>query len=114
MELMLAFLTGFLFFAGFYQVLQMSLVRVLLGILFLGHATNLLIFSAPGVVKGAPAFIADADTQLFAPYADPIPQALILTAIVIGFGVFAFFIVLASRAHQTTGEDHLEGLKELD
>lgn len=82
--------------------------------IFLGNATNLIIFAAGGLTKAAPPFL-DADNQPIAEItADPLPQALILTAIVIGLGFIAFAIVLKYKFWQITGTDDLDQLKETD
>jgi multicomponent Na+:H+ antiporter subunit C len=105
MQLLLAILTGVLFAAGVFLILRRSLMRLVLGLLFIGHAANLLIFTAGGLRGAAPAIIPDGATALAPPYADPLPQALILTAIVISFGLFAFFLVLVKRTYQESGFD---------
>ncbi|PKL84966.1 MAG: Na+/H+ antiporter subunit C [Ignavibacteriae bacterium HGW-Ignavibacteriae-1] len=114
MTLLLAIVTGILFTAGFYLVLRRSLVKVIFGLMFLGHAANLLIFNIGRLTKGAPAFILEGNQTAVEPYAEPIPQALILTAIVIGFGVQAFAIVLFKKAYQMIGSDDINSLKSTD
>ena len=110
MELLLVILIGILYAAGIYFVLRRSMVRLLLGILILGNATNLLIFLLGNLTKGKPPII-DADLTTFADaYADPIPQALILTAIVISFGLTSFAIVLLKRVYALIGSDDLDDL----
>lgn len=114
MTFMLALLVGILYAAGIFLVLRRSLVKVLFGLSFLGHAANLLIFAVGRVTKGKPAFLAPGDTTLAGVFADPLPQALILTAIVIGFGVQAFAIILFKRAYQAAGTDDLDSLNTTD
>lgn len=114
MTLLLAMLVGVLYSAGIYMILRRSLVKVIIGLIFLGHAANLLIFTIGRVTKGVPAFIPQDAEKLVEPFADPLPQALILTAIVIGFGVQAFAIVLFKRAYQTVGTDDLDEMKSTD
>ena len=113
MTFLLAILVGVLYSAGIYMILRRSLVKVIIGLIFLGHAANMLIFTVGKITKGAPAFIGETGS---APehFADPLPQALILTAIVIGFGVQAFAIVLFKRAFQTVGTDDLDEMKSTD
>lgn len=111
METLLAIVIGILFAAGVYMLLRRSIVKLILGIMLLSHGTNLLIFVAGGLVKGQPQFTPGmADTA--ANPTDPIPQALILTAIVIGFGITAFFLVLMYRFYKATGTEDLDELKE--
>ncbi|HWL51135.1 MAG TPA: NADH-quinone oxidoreductase subunit K [Chthoniobacteraceae bacterium] len=88
-----AILVGFLFGAGTWLVLQGSFVRILFGFLVLSNAANLLVLSVSGDPSGKSAPLA----FLGAPYVDPLPQALILTAIVIGFGTTAYLVFLLYR-----------------
>jgi multicomponent Na+:H+ antiporter subunit C len=85
---------GGLYAAGVYLLLDRSLTRVLLGFILLGNATNLLLLSA-GVPSGLPPILGIADP---ARMTDPLPQALILTAIVITFGVSAFVLAMIHRS----------------
>lgn len=114
MNLIMAILIGSLYAAGIYMVLRRSLVKVILGLIFLGHAANLLIFTIGGLTKGKAAFIPKDLSSVTEPFADPLPQALILTAIVIGFGVQAFAIVLFKRVYRTTGSDDVDDLSKTD
>lgn len=110
MELVLVVLIGILYASGIYLILRRSMVRLLLGIIILGNGTNILIFLLGNITKGKPPII-DADLKTFAGvYADPIPQALILTAIVISFGLTSFAIVLLKRAYALVGSDDLDDL----
>ena len=114
MKLLLALIVGLLYGAGTYLILRRSLVKVIFGLIFLGHAANLLIFTIGRLTKGAPAFVPPGAVSLSEPYADPLPQALILTAIVIGFGVQAFAVVLFKRAYQSVGTDDLDKMRSTD
>ena len=114
MELLLAIIAGILVTSGFYMILRRSLVKVLLGLIFLGNAANLIIFSVARVTKGAPPFVAHDMEKMTQPYADPIPQALILTAIVIGFGTQAFAIALFKKAFEKIGDDDLDVMNSTD
>ncbi len=114
MKLLLALIVGLLYGAGTYLILRRSLVKVIFGLIFLGQAANLLIFTIGRLTKGAPAFEPTGAVSLSEPYADPLPQALILTAIVIGFGVQAFAIVLFKRAYQSVGTDDLDKMRSTD
>jgi multicomponent Na+:H+ antiporter subunit C len=113
MEIILVVIIGVLYTSGLYMILRRSFVKVIIGFIFLGHAANLLIFTVGRITKGSPAFI-NIDGTLANSAADPLPQALILTAIVIGFGVQAFAIVLFKRAYQTTGSDDLDEFNKTD
>ena len=69
---------------------------------------KLLIFTAGGLTRARPPVVAAGAAALEPPYADPVPQALVLTAIVIGFGLTAFSLVLAHRVHATAGTDDVD------
>lgn len=114
MLLILAVIIGVLYGGGIYMILRRSLVRVLLGLLLLSHAVNLLIFTVGRTTKGKPAFIAEPTNIITEPFADPVPQALILTAIVIGFGVIAFAIVLFQKVYSATNSDDIDQLRTTD
>jgi multicomponent Na+:H+ antiporter subunit C len=114
MEVILAFLIGGLYAAAVYMLLRRSLVKLLIGLSLLSHATNLLIFTAGGLTRGRPPILLSGAAALAStPMADPLPQALILTAIVISFGVTAFALVLAYRAYRVTGSDDVDRVKEI-
>lgn len=114
MELLLALVVGILYASGIYMMLRRSLVKLIIGLILLGNGANLLIFLLGRITKGAPAIIED-DAQILAEiYADPIPQALILTAIVISFGLQAFAIVLIKRAYQVVKTDDLYQMNSTD
>jgi multicomponent Na+:H+ antiporter subunit C len=114
MELVMALLVGGLFGAGIYTILRRSIVRIAIGLVLLGHAANLLIFTAARLTRyEAPIIAADAEA-LPATAADPLPQALILTAIVISFGVLVFALVLIRRVYQVVGSDDVDELTSTD
>ncbi len=114
MELLLALVVGVLFGSGCYLLLQRTLGHLIIGLALITNAMNLLIFTAARLSREAPALIAEDGTLPPEGHADPLPQALILTAIVIGFGVLAFFIALAYRAYQAIGTDDLSQLNTTD
>ena len=105
MEDLLAILIGILYAAGVYQMLRHSIVKLILGLLFLTHATNLLLFYSGGLEGAAPIATGEAG-----PMMDPLPQAFILTALVISFGILAFFLVLVYRAYQINEAEDLDEL----
>ena len=108
----LAVLIGVLFGSGVFLLIRRSLFKLVVGLILMGHATNLLIFVSGGLTLGEPPFLDDnSSSQILA---DPLPQALILTAIVISLGVTAFALVLAYRFYGVTNIDDLDSLKELD
>lgn len=114
MELIMPYIIGSLFAAGIYLMLQRSLVQLVIGLAVLTNAVNLLIFTAAGLSKAKVPVIPDGETILSGEFADPVPQALILTAIVIGFGVLAFGLVLVFRAYRETGTVDIDEMKETD
>lgn len=114
MEVLLAFVVGGLYTAGLYMIMRRSIVKLILGLGLLGHAANLLIFTVGRVTRGNPPIIGPEATELIQDFADPLPQALILTAIVIGFGVQAFAIVLVKRTYQTVGTDDFDEMRSTD
>ena len=105
MEVSLALLVGVYFAAAIYLLLSRSIIRLLLGTALLGTAANLLIFTAGRIMRNVPPIIADGSVVPDEVTANPLPQALILTAIVISFSFFAFMLVLAMRAYQDLGTD---------
>ncbi|MDJ0753701.1 MAG: Na+/H+ antiporter subunit C [Ardenticatenaceae bacterium] len=108
MNLLLAVVVGTLYGAGIFMVLRRSIVKLILGLGLLGHATNLLIFSTSEVVRDAPPLIKTGETSLEGVFASPLPQALVLTAIVIGLASTAFAIVLMKRAYAIMGTDDVD------
>jgi multicomponent Na+:H+ antiporter subunit C len=109
-EVVFAITSGVLYATGLYLMLRRRLAQIIIGIGLLSNGTNLLIFAAGGLTRSNPPVVSEATGQLQVPYADPVPQALILTAIVIGFGVIAFSLVLAHRVHQSLGTDDVDDI----
>jgi multicomponent Na+:H+ antiporter subunit C len=114
MAVVLAVVIGVLYGVALFLLLRRSLAKVILGLGILTNATNLLIFTVAGPVRARPPIVAPDAEQLTPPFADPVPQAFILTAIVIGFGVLAFVLVLAYRAFQVVGSDDLDAMSSTD
>lgn len=114
MIVLLAFVIGGLYAMGLYMMMRRSITKLIIGLALLSHAANLLIFTAGGLVRAVPPLIPDEATGITAPFADPVPQALVLTAIVISFGVLAFALVLLHRNYQTTATDDLDDLRATD
>lgn len=109
MELAIASAIGILTSAGVYLLLRARSFDVILGLTLLTYATNLLIFAAGGLVIGKPPVLRDGVAPSLAHYSDPLPQALVLTAIVIAFAMTAVAIVLAIRSRGDVGSDHVDG-----
>jgi len=114
MTLIMAVVVGALFAGGLYMMLRRNLVKILIGLLLLGHAVNLFVFTLGRLVRGRPPLIPEGELILAPPHADPVPQALILTAIVISFGVTAFAIVLLRQAYLSLGTEDLDNLRTTD
>lgn len=114
MEILVAIVVGGLFGAGIYLLMSRSPVRLIIGLVLLSNAINLLIFTAAGLIRGKVPLIPPDSLQAVEVTADPLPQALILTAIVISFGVLAFALVLFSRTFKTTSATTLDEMKAID
>src|SRR3954464_15305113 len=108
MELLLALTAGVLYATGLYLMLRRRLAQLIIGLSLLSNGSNILILSAAGGTRAKPPIIVAGMTSV--DMADPVPQSLILTAIVIGFGVLAFSLVLAHRVHQSTGSDDVDAI----
>jgi multicomponent Na+:H+ antiporter subunit C len=114
MEILLAAMTGLLYAAGIYMILRRSLVKLIIGLVLLGNGANLLIFLLGRIAKGTPPIIPGNAGVLEEAFADPVPQALILTAIVISFGLQSFAIILIKRAYRVLKTDDLDQMRETD
>lgn len=114
MNVIFAIIVGSLFAAGLYMILRRSMFKIILGLALWGQASNMLLFAIGGLERGLPPVIPYGEKILEPPYADPVPQALILTAIVIGFGAQAFAIVLVKRLYAAIGSDDMDLVKTTD
>lgn len=103
MSFVLVVLVGVLFTIGTYLVLQRSLTRIVLGVSVLANGVNVIILAA-GARQGTAPFVGSSDES----FSDPVPQALVLTAIVIGFALTAFLVALAWRSWTIDGNDLVE------
>ena len=104
MEALIALSIGTLTGCGVYLMLRARTFPVVLGLTLLSYAVNLFLFATGRLVSGLPPVIAKG-----ANYPDPLPQALVLTAIVIGFAMTAFVIMLSLRARHEFDNDHVDG-----
>ncbi|RED17838.1 Na+/H+ antiporter subunit C [Pontivivens insulae] len=111
METVLAMLTGLLVAAGAYLMLSGNLVRYILGLALLSNAANLVIFGAGRLTKANPPLIPEGMKEPLEGAANALPQALILTAIVIGFGLFCFALALAYRAYYALGTARMDSMR---
>lgn len=105
MELLISIIIGVLTTCGVYLALRGRTFPVVLGMTFLSYAVNLFLLVMGRLTIGKPPIIADNVTD----YADPLPQALVLTAIVISFAMTAFVIILSLKAYQELGNDQVDG-----
>ncbi|MFH2133720.1 MAG: Na+/H+ antiporter subunit C [Pseudomonadota bacterium] len=103
MEALLAIAIGLLTACGVFLMLRPRTFSLVLGLTLLSYAVNLFLFASGRLQMDAPPLIRDG-----ASYTDPLPQALVLTAIVIGFGMTAYLVMLALRALAESGDDHVD------
>ena len=108
MEIVLAAAIGALTASGVWLLLRPRTFQVIVGLTLLSYAVNLFIFSTGGLRIGAEPILRE-KTGTLAQYADPLPQALVLTAIVIGFATTALLLVVILAARGLTGGDHVDG-----
>lgn len=113
MNTLLAICVGILYSTAIYLILRRSIVKLVIGLVLLSNASNLLIFTASGLTREAPPLIPEGAPPPEV-MADPLAQALILTAIVIGFGVLAFAVVLIRRAYEVVKADDMDQMKDTD
>ncbi|HDZ56788.1 MAG TPA: Na+/H+ antiporter subunit C [Pseudomonas xinjiangensis] len=104
MELLYASMLGLLTMSGVYLLLRARTFPVVVGLTLISYAVNLFLFAMGRLNTGMPAVLGQASE-----YSDPLPQALVLTAIVIGFAMTAFALVLALRAQGELDSDHVDG-----
>ena len=109
MELLVASAIGILTSGGIYLMLRLRTFPVILGISLLTYAVNIFLFASGRLTVGAPPILTDATT-----YADPLPQALVLTAIVISFGMTAVVVMIALGAYLGTNDDRVDDPKDID
>ncbi len=114
MSVVIAAVVGALFAAGIYLMMRRSIVKLLIGLALSGYSTNLLLFITGGLTRGRSPIVPAGHEALVPPHADPLPQALVLTSIVIGFGVLSFAAALVQRAVRTLGTDDLDDMRSTD
>lgn len=112
MEWALASAVGILAGSGVYLILRARTFDVILGLTLLSYATNLLIFAAGGLKAGKAPVLREGVPPTLEHYADPLPQALVLTAIVIAFAMTAITVVIAMREHSDLHSDHVDGVED--
>ena len=109
MEIVYALAIGIMAGSGIYLVLRPRTFQVIMGLSLLGYAVNLFIFGMGRLRLDAVPVIDPAAGGVPALYTDPVPQALVLTAIVIGFATTALFLVVLLASRGLTGTDHVDG-----
>ncbi|MGI5891443.1 MAG: Na(+)/H(+) antiporter subunit C [Bacillota bacterium] len=110
METLMAVIIGIIFTIGVYLLLSESLLRIILGTSIITHGTHLLLITMGGLKTGGSPLLGETVVS----YTDPIPQALILTSIVISFAITGFLLVLAYRAYAVLGTNNMEQLRGID
>ncbi|MGI6225601.1 MAG: Na(+)/H(+) antiporter subunit C [Peptococcales bacterium] len=110
METLMAVVIGILFTIGVYLLLSKSLLKIILGLSVIAHGTHLLIITMGGLKTGGAPLLGGRDVS----FTDPLPQALILTAIVINFAMTAFLLVLAYRTYSTLGTENMDQLRGIN
>lgn len=115
MELIIAIFIGLLYACGVFLILRRSLVKVILGLFVLSNATNLIIFLSGGIQRNGSAFVPEGSESVeLQTISDPLPQALILTAIVISLGLSAYILALKYKYFEVTGTHDLDQLKNTE
>lgn len=109
MEIVYALGIGVLAASGVWLLLRPRTFQVLMGLVLLSYATNLFIFGMGRLAERAPPILVAGEAVDPSRYADPVPQALVLTAIVIGFATTALFLVVLLALRGQTGTDHVDG-----
>jgi len=109
MEAVLAVAIGVLTGAGVWLVLRPRTFQLVIGLSLLSYAVNLFVFSIGGLAIDREPILVDGVAPNLNNYADPVPQALVLTAIVIGFAMTALLLVVALASRGVTGTDHVDG-----
>ena len=109
MELVIVGAIGVMFGSGIWLVLRPRSFQVMMGLLLMSYAVNLFIFSMGGLVLDKPPLTLSSATPDLSAYDDPLPQALVLTAIVIGFATTALYLVVLIGSRGLTGTDHVDG-----
>ncbi|MFB4166548.1 Na(+)/H(+) antiporter subunit C [Virgibacillus sp. JSM 102003] len=107
MEIIISILAGTLFATGVYNLLQKQLLRIIIGTVLLSHGAHLFILTMGKLKTGAPPILIEGVKE----YTDPLPQALILTSIVISFGITSLLLVLAYRTANENNTDNMEQLR---
>jgi multicomponent K+:H+ antiporter subunit C len=112
MEVVLALVIGVLGGAGVWLVLRPRTFQVIMGLTLLSYAVNLFIFSVGSIFVDKPPLVRPGLPADLSHYTDPMPQSLVLTAIVIGFATTALFLVVLLASRGLSGTDHVDGVED--
>lgn len=112
MEYLVASAIGVMTAAGVYLILRLRAFPVILGMAMLSYAVNVFLFSTGGLAINLPPVLDKADKYGAGAYTDPLPQALVLTAIVISFGMTAVVVMIGLGAYLESGDDKIDMLEE--
>lgn len=110
MEIIISILAGLLFTIGIYNILQKQFLRIIIGTGLISHGAHLFILTMGELKRGQPPILTEGVTN----YTDPLPQALILTSIVISFGVTSLLVVLSYRTAKENDTDQMDELKGIE
>jgi multicomponent K+:H+ antiporter subunit C len=114
MELVIALAIGILTASGVWLILRPRTYQLVIGLALLSYAVNLFIFSMGRLRVNAPPVLASGKEADVSAYVDPVPQALVLTAIVISFATTALFLVILIVSRGLTGTDHVDGRENVE
>jgi len=114
MNLIISLILGILFSASVFLMFQKSFFKLIIGVILFSYATVFFLFSVGGITKNAPPLISKNKVEATEKMADPLPQALTLTAIVISIGVQLFVIVLLKKVYVSVGTEDLDELNTTD
>lgn len=112
MDVLVALMIGVLYGTGVYMLLRRGFIELIFGLALIAHGANLLLFTSGGLTRALPPLIPSGEVAAPPNVADPLTQALILTAIVIGFGVLSFFLLLVRHTRDALGVDDTDRITE--
>lgn len=112
MELILSIVIGLLVACGVWLILRPRTFQIIIGMSLISYAVNLFLFSSGHILQNRTPVLEDSALKILGQVTDPIPQALVLTAIVIGFATTALLLVVVMAARGFNGNDHVDGILE--
>lgn len=114
MTLILAAVVGIVFAAGFYSLMRRGIGGLAIAIILMGHAANLILFASNGLIRDNAPIVTEGEKLPPFPFPDPLPQALILTAIVINFGMFGYLVMLLHRTGAAANTQDMDALRSTE